>query len=195
MSLKKNYILNCTINTQTQNALQVFFDVTPILAINDILTIQEVNVSFLIAKENLELILPQIFLKFESGLNNSNDGFVFNVTSGSANITTQSYTFATVIPLSLDNILETELYFDTSYYLLTYKNNIPVEIQLTGTIILGKLHAFDYRKTTTDNGLFWELTPTSQFPLLKELKNFAKQVNPNNKTYNNVIVTLNVKKN
>lgn len=192
--LKKNYILNCTINTQTENVLQIFFDVTPILATNDILKVQEVNVSFLVAKENIELILPQIFFKFETGVNNSNDGFVFNITSGSANTTTQSHSFASVIPLSLDNILETELYFDSSYYILSYKNNIPIQIQLTGTLITAKLLAFDYRKTITDNGLFTEIAATSQFPLLKELKNFAKQVNPNNKTYNNVIVTLNIEK-
>lgn len=133
--------------------------------------LQKCDFQFVIPKDQIKIIIPQIYVMFTSGVTNTYDGTCATIMRGSDITTTQSNLNQTIFLLNLTNTYDISIPGDTTYSYFIYSTEVPYEIQATSQIWNGKLYIWDYRNIKTDpyDLQYFDATINSQFPYLKPM--------------------------
>jgi hypothetical protein len=147
-------------------------------------------------KEECRLILPVVYVHFDSGVSAPNDGSIYNINKDVV-CSTVINTNTVVLTLTLTNYWEIDVVGETTYIYFTYSSKYEYEFTTIAQQMTGSLRSWDYR---IDRTSLWDLqyfddtqTPegltTQQFPTLKILKTPKLHLN-NRKISNNALLFL-----
>lgn len=137
--------------------------------------------SFVVPKDSLIMIIPQIFAVFTSGVSNNTD-FILVSTEKGATTEFKSSRPYTSLKLVLTNVLEVNNIVDTQYVILDYRSIDELDMTLSTSIVTGKFQAWNYNFVQNNTVAFpldlfvWDPTGTVSTPSLKYLRANAFQI-------------------
>lgn len=191
--------LTCCIDTlDSTNVSQLLWkiDFNPgaFIAVNANHKIQTCKFHMIIPKDSLKLILPLIYVYFDSGVNNYSDGTIITTMKGTNATTTQSHSNATVIMLTLENYWEISIPGDATYVYFVYGTNQVYEVQSTATAWSGHIQAWDYRGIKTDifDVEYFDESEHTQYPYKKILNTPLLQLGTPKKLTPNFILSMTI---
>lgn len=156
------------------------------------------NCQFLmiIPKDSIQVILPQLYVVFFSGVNNPSDASIFSTMKGenTSTISAQISSQISTVVLYLENYYEIPIPGDTVYSYFIYNTKQVYEFTSTATTWIGHIDTIDYRLITNDpyDLQYYEVMNSTQFPYKKRLWVPLFQKGSSKKLANNLILSMTV---